>query len=85
MTATEINAYLNAADPKWCVALLLSVTSPLRIRETLGLRERDLDLEKGQLHVHQALAKVDDGVIRLTPLSRCRSMSTGGYGRTSHV
>jgi len=41
MTATEINAYLDAADPKWRVALLLSVTCALRIGETLGLRERD--------------------------------------------
>ena len=62
MTATEVNAYLNAADPKWRVALLLSVTCALRIGETLGLRERDLDLTKGQLHVHQTVAKIDDGV-----------------------
>lgn len=62
MTATEINAYLDAADPKWRVALLLSVTCALRIGEALGLRERDLDLKRRQLHVHQTVAKVDDGV-----------------------
>ena len=64
MTATEINAYLDATDPKWRVALLLSVTFALRIGETLGLRERDLDLTKGQLHVHQTEI---DGSRRASP------------------
>ncbi len=41
MTATEINAYLDAADPKWRVALLLSVTCALRTGETLGLRAKE--------------------------------------------
>jgi len=36
MTATEINAYLDDADSKWRVTLLLSVTCALRIGETLG-------------------------------------------------
>ena len=31
-------------------------------RGDAGLRERDLDLKRGQLHVHQTVAKVDDGV-----------------------
>lgn len=75
MTATEINAYLDAADPKWRVALLLSVTCALRIGETLGLRAKDLDLEHGQLHVRQTVAKVSTGdghdrLILQTPKTR---------------
>lgn len=61
MTATEINAYLDSAPPQWRVALLLSVTCGLRIGEVLALRDRDLDLEAGRLHVRHTLAKIDQG------------------------
>jgi integrase len=61
MTPAEVNAYLDAAPPKWRVALLLSVTCGLRIGEVLALRDRDLDLELGQLHVRRTVAKIDDG------------------------
>ncbi|MCK1641946.1 site-specific integrase [Bradyrhizobium sp. 157] len=49
----EIDAILKAADGRWKPFLLVAIRCGLRASELRGLRWQDVDVKKGELHVHQ--------------------------------
>ncbi len=57
-TISEVNAYLAAVPQRYRAALSLAVWLGLRSGEVRGLRRRDLDLDKGVVHVRQGAVKV---------------------------
>jgi integrase len=52
-TPDEIRAIINAASGRWRPLLLTAIFTGLRASELRGLRWLDVDLSKGELHVHQ--------------------------------
>ena len=52
-TPLEVEAVLGAADGRWRPLLLVAIRCGLRASELRGLRWQDVDLKKGELHVHQ--------------------------------
>lgn len=50
---TEINVIIEAAKPRWRPLLLTAALTGLRLSELRGLRWRDIDLKKNELHVRQ--------------------------------
>lgn len=62
--ARVITAAENSA---WYVPILLGATTGLRRGEVLGLRWRDVDLERGKIHVAQVLQQLGKKVITKEP------------------
>jgi integrase len=52
-TPTEIRAIIDKLEPRWRPILLTAIFTGLRASELRGLRWEDVDLDKGELHVHQ--------------------------------
>ncbi len=52
-TADEIKRIIHAAAGRWRPLLLTAIFTGLRASELRGLRWSDVDLAKGELHVHQ--------------------------------
>jgi integrase len=52
-TPKEIDAILRAARGRWRPLLLVAIRCGLRASELRGLRWRDIDFKKGELHVNQ--------------------------------
>ena len=52
-TPAEIDALLKAADGRWRPLLLVAIRCGLRASELRGLRWRDIDFKRSELHVHQ--------------------------------
>jgi integrase len=85
----EANAFLRAATPSpWHLAYQLLITYGMRRGEVLGLRWKDLDLERGTLSIEQQLLRVagelqfgpvktSAGRRTLPVLSRTRSAMVG--------
>ncbi len=54
----DVQTFLKAASPhRWYAAFHLAITTGMRRGEILGLRWKDVDLEKGILYVRQTLSK----------------------------
>ncbi len=67
----EIRRLLEVAEEPYGTLYRIAVYTGLRRGEILGLRWRDLDLQKGMLYVRRTLGRVKDGeeyVIREAPL-----------------
>jgi integrase len=52
-TPNEIKRIVHAASGKWRPFLLTAIFTGLRASELRGLRWQDVDLKRGELHVHQ--------------------------------
>jgi integrase len=52
-TPVEIRAILEAAKGRWRTFLIVAAFTGLRASELRGLRWSDVDLKRGELHVHQ--------------------------------
>jgi integrase len=52
-TPAEIRAILEAAKGRWRAFLIVAAFTGLRASELRGLRWADVDLKRGELHVHQ--------------------------------
>ena len=60
-TAEDLGRLMTAANPTtWAVPVVVSCTTGMRRGEVLGLRWKDIDLEKGRLRVAKALQSVPD-------------------------
>jgi len=60
-TAEDLGRLMTAANPTtWAVPVVVSCTTGMRRGEVLGLRWKDIDLEKGRLRVAKALQAVRD-------------------------
>lgn len=58
-SSDEVTRFLAAArDHMWHVAFLVILLYGLRRGEVLGLRWKDVDLERGELHIRQQLLRV---------------------------
>ena len=57
----EIERLLSIADDPWRTLYLVAIHTGLRRGELLGLRWRDVDLQKGLLHVRRSLGRVRSG------------------------
>lgn len=57
LTVDEMVAYLAAADPRYRPMLALAGWCGLRSGEVRALRRRDLDLERGEVHIRQNVTK----------------------------
>lgn len=56
-----VSALVAAAPPRYRAMILLAAGSGLRMGELVGLELKDLDLEKGEVHVRQQVVRLDQG------------------------
>ncbi|MGW3588203.1 site-specific integrase [Streptomyces fungicidicus] len=56
-----VTALVGAAPPRYRAMILLAAGSGLRMGELVGLELRDLDLDKGEVHVRQQAVRLDRG------------------------
>ncbi|MFJ7112668.1 tyrosine recombinase XerC [Streptomyces albogriseolus] len=56
-----VAALVAAAPPRYRAMVLLAAGSGLRMGELVGLELRDLDLDKGEVHVRQQAVRLDQG------------------------
>ncbi|WP_315918636.1 site-specific integrase [Mesorhizobium sp. SP-1A] len=59
-TREEIKAIVGALDGRWRPLLLTAIFAGLRASELRGMRWRDVDLEKRELHVRQRADRFND-------------------------
>ncbi len=79
LTPEEIARLLDAAEEPWRTLYFVAVHTGLRRGELLALRQSDLDLRKGLLHVRRSLGRVRDGegyAVREAPLKTKHSRRT---------
>jgi integrase len=62
-----VAALVAAAPPRYRSMILLAAGSGLRMGELVGLELRDLDLERGEVHVRQQALRLDQGGPYLGP------------------
>ncbi len=70
-TPDEIGRLLDIAPEPWRTLYEVAVHTGMRRGELLGLHWRDVDLEKGVIHVRRSLGRMKDGdgyVVREAPL-----------------
>lgn len=66
LSVSETLAYIDAVPKSYRLALAVTVWCGLRSGETRGLRVKDVDLGRKQLHIAQAVSRVHTGKHTLT-------------------
>ena len=70
LSIDQLNRYLEAVPAKRRVLLLLAAWCGLRSGEARGLRVQDLDLDRGVVHVRQAVVRLKGQLLITTPKTR---------------
>ena len=70
LSIDQLNRYLDAVPAKRRVLLLLTAWCGLRSGEARGLRVQDLDLDRGVVHVRQAVVRLKGQLLLTAPKTR---------------
>jgi len=70
LSLDQLNRYLDAVPAKRRVLLLLTAWCGLRSGEARGLRVQDLDLDRGVVHVRQAVVRLKGQLLLTAPKTR---------------